>query len=514
MIPWASAFQRLQIVFNKPSMLLTVPCANADVNLPYSSHCVASHDSPRYGGGSSEDTIVFGTLAAIALILPMNANAVEVSWDGHYRTSVQAFNSLSLASKSENENAEGAAWWANHRLRLAPAFLLSENVTLFTEVDVLPFVNWGDSAQVLNDPITGDPQPGVFAHSVSAPPSADGAGGLQNINVRRVFGEITTPVAKIRFGRMPVHWGSGMVYNAGNGPLDEYGDTSDRIQITAPVGKVHLIGAFETNTENYINTNDDLKTITGAVAFLGERSGIGTYNTYRWQRFDKDADFSLFTGDIWAEAQLGGTHLEWEFAFQLGGGDYSESVNDVRVTGLGSHLSAVFGNDRFRMGVAGGFATGDADPFDAEYSTFSFDPDFNLTLMMFEEPMPVLMHANPHPENNGGREYGAVQLGDGISNAMYMRPVVQMTATEGLDFELAWFAAQAAKLSEAGGGKKGYGSELDLTVDYRPFDHFELSSTTGIFFPGKYFQTFEHEELGGGFKRAAFGTRLVGTVSF
>jgi hypothetical protein len=32
--------------------------------------------------------------------------------------------------------------------------------------------------------------------------------------------------------------------------------------------------------------------------------------------------------------------------------------------------------------------------------------------------------------------------------------------------------------------------------------------------PGKYFSSFEHEELGGGFTETAIGSRLVGTVNF
>jgi len=460
-----------------------------------------------------EDTAVFGTLTALALATPLTANAVEVSWDGHYRTRIRTFDSLSLADKGVNINSEEGSWWADHRLRLAPGFKFSEHVSLFTEVDVLPFVPWGESPVGLVDPLTQEPQPSVYSHSVSAPSTPDGADAQQNINIRRVFGELTTKYAKIRFGRMPVHWGSGMIYNAGNGPLSEYGDTADRVQVTAPIGKVHLIGAFETNAENFVNTGDDLKTITGAVAFLGERVGLGTYNTYRWQKISDEAEFSVFTGDLWAEAQLGGTHLEWELAFQMGGGDFSESINDVRVTGFGTHLSALFGKDVFRFGIAGGVATGDKDPYDNEYSTFHFDPDFNMALMLFEEAMPVLMHSNPQTSNNG-REYGAVQLGDGISNAWYMRPVVQWTIMDGLDTELAWFAAQAAKVSDASSGQSGYGSELDLTIDYRPFDHFELSSTLGVFFPGRYFTAYQHEEFGGGFNRTAVGTRIVGTINF
>ena len=457
---------------------------------------------------------MFGPLTAIALMSASPAQAVEVSWDGHYRTAFRTFNSLSLSDESGNANSEEGSWWADHRLRLAPAFRLSEHVSLYTEVDVLPLVPWGEQPVAQYDPITGEEWPGVYAQSLQAPMTPDGADGRKNINIRRVFAELNTDFAKIRFGRMPVEWGAGMVYNAGNDPLSEYGDTSDRVQVTVPVGKVHLIGAFDTNAENYVNAKDDLKTITGAVAFLGERAGLGTYNTFRWQSFDNDAQFRVFTGDIWAEAHLGGAHLEWEMAFQLGGGDFSETVNDVRVNGFGSHVSAIFGNDRFRGGMAMGMATGDSDPYDNEYSTFYFDPDFNTSLMLFEEPMPVLMHANPHPTNNGGRETGAVQLGDGISNALYLRPVFQWTVMDGLDTEVAWFAAKAHKVSEDTSGKKGYGSELDFTVDYRPFDHFELSSTVGFFFPGKYFQSFEHEELGGGFSDTAVGTRIVGTVNF
>jgi hypothetical protein len=97
---------------------------------------------------------------------------------------------------------------------------------------------------------------------------------------------------------------------------------------------------------------------------------------------------------------------------------------------------------------------------------------------------------------------------------MYVRPAIQYTASEGLDIELAWIGARAAKLPESDMDNKGYGSEFDLTVDYRPFEHFQLSSTLGVYLPGKYVTSYEHEELGGGFEDMAIGSRLVGTVQF
>ena len=134
--------------------------------------------------------------------------------------------------------------------------------------------------------------------------------------------------------------------------------------------------------------------------------------------------------------------------------------------------------------------------------------------MMFEEPMPVLAHENPSMENNGGRETGAVRMGEGVSNALYLRPAIQYTVTEGLDIELAWIGARAAKLPESEMDNKGYGSEFDLTIDYRPFEHIEVTSTTGIYLPGKYISSYENEELGRGFGQTAVGSRLVGTIQF
>jgi hypothetical protein len=161
-----------------------------------------------------------------------------------------------------------------------------------------------------------------------------------------------------------------------------------------------------------------------------------------------------------------------------------------------------------------GVATGDEDIYDTEFHTFSFDPDFNVALMMFEEPMPVLAHENPNMENNGGREYGAVRLGEGVSNAFYIKPSIHYALLEELDIELGYIAAKAAKLPVSESEVRGYGSEVDLTLSYTPFEHVNFTSTTGVFFPGKRFSTYEHEEFGGGFSSAAIGSRLVGTVQF
>lgn len=451
---------------------------------------------------------VFGMLSILALIVPSSASAMEVTWEGHYRTRVRYFDTLSLATVENNEFSEESSMWTDHRLQLLPSFVFSDAVRIRTGLKVLPFNTFGAHPVSMADPVTGEETAQAYAYGIRS------GEGETDIAIDYAYGEVDAGFGQFRFGRMPVEWGSGMVYNAGLDPLSEYGDNADRLQITAPVGPVYLIGAIETSAENFINADDDMLTYTGGVAYLGERYGLGSYNTYRVAKFGDDSKYTLFTGDLWARVQLGMTSLEWEFAFQTGGGNLSEDVNDVTITGIGTQLTALVGGDTLRVGASGGLATGDQDPYDNEYRTFSFDPDFNVALMMFEESMPVLAHENPHSQNNGGREWGAVRLGEGVSNALYVRPAIQYTVKEGLDLELAWIGARAAKLPESDMDDKGYGSEFDFTVDYRPFDHFQLSSTTGVFMPGKYISSYENEELGGGFDDAAIGSRLVGTIQF
>lgn len=51
--------------------------------------------------------------------------------------------------------------------------------------------------------------------------------------MKRVWGEVSTPVGILRFGRMGSHWGLGVLHNDGNGIDNDWGDTVDRVSFTA-----------------------------------------------------------------------------------------------------------------------------------------------------------------------------------------------------------------------------------------------------------------------------------------
>ena len=448
-------------------------------------------------------------LAPALLLFSTSASAAEVVWDGHYRARGQYFNSLSLSNT--NANAEGAATYMDHRLRLQPGWLMSDRVGLFAQLDLLPYTLWGDQAIQISDPALGD-DPLVLTGAVQPPTTDDGGATLQNLQVTRVFAELHTGAGQLRFGRMPLEWGSGMLLNAGNAANQEYGDTVDRIQFTGLAGQVYLQAGLETNAEQFVSESDDVWSVTGSLLYKTEQAGAGVYNIYRTYSYD-GATFGMYTLDIWGAAEAGPLTLETEFVAQIGRGDLGEGVNDASINAFGAMIDAGYTLDRIRVGLAGGLATGDKDTTDNNFKTFTFDRDFNQTLFLFEEPMPTLQ-PTVSTDANAGRDTDAARTGYALSNAMYVRPRVGYTFSDDLTLDVSFFIAQAAALPDDQADSKGYGSEVDARVVYKPIEHFTLDGTIGVFFPGSYYSNFTHEDLGGGFDRPALGAQVLGTVAF
>jgi hypothetical protein len=445
------------------------------------------------------------------LIAPLSASGAELLWDGHYRARGQYFNSLSLADSEGNNNSEGAAALIDHRLRLQPGWLMSDKVGLFAQLDLLPYTMWGHEAIQFSDPALGD-DPLILTGAVQPPTTEDGASTLQNIRVTRAFAEIHTGAGQLRFGRMPVEWGSGMLLNAGNAANQEFGDTVDRIQFTGRAGQVYLQGGLESNAEQFVNQGDDVWSVTGSLLYKTEQAGVGFYNIYRAYNYD-DESFGMYTLDIWGAAQSGPLSLETEFVAQIGRGDLGDGVNDAQINAFGAMIDAGYAFDRIRVGLGAGLATGDKDTTDDNFKTFTFDRDFNQTLFLFEEPMPTLTPTVSN-DNNAGRDYGAARTGYALSNAVYLRPRVGYTVSDELTVDVSYFFAQAAALPDDEADDKGYGSEIDAHVVYRPFEHFSFDGTIGVFLPGAYFSNYANEELGEGFDQPAIGAQLLGTVEF
>lgn len=135
---------------------------------------------------------------------------------------------------------------ANMRFRMSPELHISDNLRILSMIDALDNLVLGstpDSYALGNNGTSA----GVNGYApigglstTQGPPTA-GVNGVRNsIDVKRVWAEYATPLGQIRFGRMPFHWGMGMLYNAGNGFDQEYESTIDRIMFTSGLKSADL----------------------------------------------------------------------------------------------------------------------------------------------------------------------------------------------------------------------------------------------------------------------------------
>lgn len=161
---------------------------------------------------------------------------------------------------------------ANLRFRLNPEVHVSDNLRLVSQIDLLENV-------VLGSTPTRSANGAAFSFgSDTIEPPASGSNSIRDsIAVKRVWGEFSTPVGELRFGRMPNHWGLGMLYNSGDGHDDDFQSTIDRLQFVTGIKplELYLSAAWDFPSEGIIS--DEATTRTGQAFDLGQLDDVNQY---------------------------------------------------------------------------------------------------------------------------------------------------------------------------------------------------------------------------------------------
>lgn len=180
-------------------------------------------ENGTYGGGAevASDANCFGTLQA------------------------QGLNVNKIGRRCARRNGFASA---NMRLRMEPTLHISDTVKVHAQLDALDNLVLGSTPDsLLND----NPYAPIDLFTRTQVPMSDGRnGGRDSIVVKRAYGHIRFGWGlDIKFGRMPHHWGMGIVANDGNGyyrgehadivrMLDmDYGDTVDSLRLGYDFGK-------------------------------------------------------------------------------------------------------------------------------------------------------------------------------------------------------------------------------------------------------------------------------------
>ncbi|WP_437806828.1 TIGR04551 family protein [Sorangium sp. So ce1078] len=175
---------------------------------------------------------------------------------------------------------------ANMRFRLNPELHISDNLRILSQVDLLDNVVLGSTPEgYTNRPGSegyevarrGGYSPlGAFSSTQWAP-SAGVNSPRDSISVKRIWGEYMTPLGLLRFGRMPNHWGLGMVANSGDGYDSDYQSTVDRLMFVTGIKKydIYFAGAWDWANEGA--TSASLQDLEGQPYDLAQSDDVDQY---------------------------------------------------------------------------------------------------------------------------------------------------------------------------------------------------------------------------------------------
>jgi uncharacterized protein (TIGR04551 family) len=327
---------------------------------------------------------------------------------------------------------------ANLRLRLNPEIHISDNLRVMMQVDLLDNLVLGSTPDAYSlKPRVYDPKntttnqasgngyaSGVNGYNGYAPlgafsmtqgPPTAGVNGYRNsIDVQRAWAEYLTPLGQIRFGRMPSHWGLGMLVNSGDGIDHDYQTNADRIMFVSGIKSMDLYfgGAWDfvstgtTNASPYdvyggqpYNTAN-LSNVNQWVAFIAKRTNPelqrlklarnelvvngGLYTVYRSQLIDVKAGENPYTADTsssttnnngferrgaealipdaWIQILYNKLRIEAELATIWGSIENSPAsarTTQIRQWGLATQTELRAVEDKLRVQFGAGWASGD-----------------------------------------------------------------------------------------------------------------------------------------------------------
>lgn len=258
------------------------------------------------------------------------------------------------------------------------------------------------------------------------------------IDLREVSIERFTRRWILRIGHEGSKWGLGIVANDGSVENiwgDDYiGDIVERAMVILPV-KEKPLTLFGLALDFPFRDSfgglyyGDLP-LQGIFLFMmrGKDWEAGIYIVQRYQEFDEGGMLNGRAYDLYFKWMNSRVTISGEGALMEGRTDYLRSYSAPKGVNVLSGGGVIRGDVKFGrhfIRVEGGVATGDQNPFDKKLTQFSFNPDYNVGIVLFEEVRALISLADSgrvaNPQIAGSPAPGVrlIPTNGGVSNCIY-----------------------------------------------------------------------------------------------
>jgi hypothetical protein len=386
---------------------------------------------------------------------------IDGYWWLHYRK-VASF------PMDEKGGRDGLDQSLDHRLRLRPRLALGKSVDVVANLDILAGQVWGDTTHAAEDALAHPRNRKSFTGDSS---------------LRELFVEWRSVAGTLKVGQMASAWGMGLVANDGEDRPDNFQDTrhGDRVERVQFVFKpaafataaawaqglhVALAGDLVFKDENAdLMSGDKAWQFVGSVFWAGPAQPGwdafgGVYVAYRNQTYDDGDKLTATAIDAYTKHAVAvdgkGTKIvvEAEGAMLVGRTnavrfERAPDGVDVRSYALAVRAAAHAPSANLVGSLELGFASGDKDPRDGTARGFSFDPDYQAGMILFQE---VLGRSSAWAADRASstalsavpaKGWERAATNGSVTNATYLYPRLTWSPMKGLDIRLAFLWARA-----------------------------------------------------------------------
>ena len=474
-------------------------------------------------------------MISLGLLLLVPARAAEKEKDGKEDLGLFFMEWRWIGSQQEDfplnaaGETSGLNWYMDQRLDVGGEIQVNERVRAGGEFDFFYGQVAGDADHVGAD------------YRLDARETLRGW-DLNNAELRQLWIDWTTPWFKLRAGQMGSHWGLGLLARdgrteAGRIGLPDQGDLSDRVLIaTKPLKSwfedswpgrivVALGGGIVYRDENCdLRSGDTGGELLGSIFYEEPGRKLGMYVAGRIQDDTAGTELNVVVLDLLGHLRppedQSGPVAEAELAWIMGETDrviHAEQTDGLNLGAFGGvgRMGWQFSRWRFKPLLEMGYASGDPDPHDGTITSFSFDPDYKVGLVLFDvvlRGVTAMAAEEAADPNRVGEPLPGVDLlasRGRVSNTVYLYPHLSLNPVKGLTLMAgllwAWSATDFAQSYQtfANGGVptnpygitglgRDLGVEVDLGLDWTQTLWRKMALRFGVqmgwFFPGKAFE--------------------------
>jgi hypothetical protein len=412
----------------------------------------------------------------LVMAFSVSAFAVDVKVSGEYYAAGMYLNKTKVDDSSTNPSTA----FFYQRLRVGTDFIIDPSLKLITRFDVMERI-WGGARS--------------SSGTTSAKDSYETAAENENIAIDWVYLNYVSPIGKFDVGIMN-DGSTGTIFGNSYAPAArvKYSYTYAPFTINAAYTKVKDQSySAVTTTTTFTDGDNDKYGLEGVYTWKEGKAGLNV-NYYRYAEKSPDPNkymktYLLFTP--YAIAKIGPVNLQAEFNYATGKNKkYDSGTGDEKLESISGWIDATATFAPVYVGATIAYVSGD-DPktSDTNEGTLDGGRDWNPCLIMFN----YYDVANWVGAING---YNSSVVTGPMTNAWFgqgrigVKPIPELDVMLSVSYATADKKPDPSKLGYAYANGT-YGTEIDLTGNYKITNNLSYMLGVGYLFTGDYFKGYD-----------------------